>query len=349
MTKPTLESISVCWKAPSNLAIVKYWGKKGIQEPLNPSISFALEKSYTKTQVSVAPSDEGGFSFHLNGESKTAFNMKIEQFLERAKPFLPFLKNHHLKIESSNTFPHSSGIASSASSMSALAFCLTSLHQISQNKSADVVDKLMVSGLARLGSGSACRSVYGGWSLWGKTPHLKNSSNIYALPLVEEINPVFATLQDTILLIDTNAKKVSSSKGHQLMENHPYRDARIEQANMNTNKLLNILKNGELMDFFDLAETEALSLHGLMMSSNPSYTLLHPNTLKVIELIKEKRTKDGFPVGFSLDAGSNIHLLYPEAQKNQVVEWLGSELQQFCSGGKMIHDKVGNGPTKTTK
>jgi diphosphomevalonate decarboxylase len=66
-------------------------------------------------------------------------------------------------------------------------------------------------------------------------------------------------------------------------------------------------------------------------------------------LIKEKRTKDGFPVGFSLDAGPNIHLLYPEAQKNKVVEWLESELQQFCSGGKMIHDQVGNGPTITTK
>lgn len=347
MTKPSTITYSVSCKSPSNLAIVKYWGKKGIQEPLNPSISFALEKSYTQTAVSISPADESGFTFFLNGTHKNSFNNKIEAFLERAKPFIPFLKNHHLNIESFNSFPHSSGIASSASSMSALAFCLASLHSLISGKNIDDVDKIMVSGLSRLGSGSACRSVYGGWSIWGKTPRIKNSSNIYAIPLENEINPIFKDLRDTILLIDTNPKKVSSSRGHQLMENHPYRDARIEQAFNNTNKLLKILKCGDLFGFFDLAETEALSLHGLMMSSNPSYTLMHPNTIKAIELIREKRTKDGFQIGFSLDAGPNIHLLYPELQKVEIMEWIEKELKPLCHQGKMIHDWVGSGPTIT--
>lgn len=342
-------SASVSWRAPSNLAIIKYWGKKGVQEPLNPSISFSLEKSFTLTKVTASPTNKGGFTFLLDGEVAKGFDKKIEQFLEKTNPFLPFIKSHHLKIESKNAFPHSAGIASSASSMSALAFCLASLHQISQDKEAANVDRMIVSGLARLGSGSACRSAYGNWSLWGKTPAIKNSSNRYALPLENTINPIFGSLQNTILLIDPNPKKISSSQGHHLMERHPYRTARMKQAVKNTNKLLSILKNGELPGFFDLAESEALSLHGLMMSSFPAYTLMHPNTLKAIEIIREKRIMERVPVGFSLDAGPNIHLLYPESHKTEILKWTENNLKPLCNQGKMIHDQVGGGPTMTLK
>lgn len=337
-------SATVSWKSPSNLAIVKYWGKQGNQEPLNPSISFSLEKSFTQTKITAKPSEVGGFTFLLDGQEKLLFNSKIEQFINKVRPFFPFIKNHHLVIESHNSFPHSSGIASSASAMSALALCLVSLHQHSLGKKINDIDNIMVSGVARLGSGSACRSVYGGWSLWGKTSVVANSSNMYAVPIENNIHPVFESIHDTILLVDPTPKKVSSSRGHQLMEGHPYQQSRIKQANNNTETLLEILNSGNINQFLELAENEALSLHGLMMSSTPSYTLLHPNTINLITLIQEKRGKEGWPVGFSLDAGPNIHLLYPASHQQPILEWVNKELKPFCYQGEMIHDKLGYGP-----
>lgn len=344
MTKTTELTATVCWKAPSNLAIVKYWGKKGTQEPLNPSISFSLQQSTTQTTVSVKPAKKGGFTFRLEGEPRAAFNAKIEQFFQQAAVFLPFLQNHHLTIDSFNSFPHSSGIASSASSMSALALGISSLHQLSMGKEAEIFDPIMVSGLARLGSGSACRSVYGGWSIWGKTDTVNESSNRYALPLYQNIHPTFHSLRDTILLIDPTPKKVSSSLGHQLMNNHPYRQARIDQAHAHSEQLIRILGSGDLQAFFELAEAEALSLHGLMMSSNPGYTLFHGNTIAAIHRIREAREKQGLPVGFSLDAGPNIHLLYSSSHQEQVTTWINNELKELCYEGRMIHDHIGQGP-----
>lgn len=333
------------WSAPSNLAIVKYWGKKGVQEPLNPSISFSLKHAITTTRVEAKPAEEPGFDFHLDGKPQPSFNEKIGQFLDKIRPYLPFLRNHHLHIESSNTFPHSSGIASSASSMSALALCLAKLHHISQGKQDESIDLMMASGLARLGSGSASRSVYGGWTLWGKHTPVKESSDMYAIAIGnEQVHPVFSDLRNAILLIDPGKKGVSSTLGHQLMENHPYREARIQQARQNTARLLETLKTGNWDDFTEIAENEALSLHGLMMSSTPSYTLLHPNSLSAIAEIRNIRKNKGLQVCFSMDAGPNIHLLYPKNEDVKVKNWIEEKLKPLCHEGRIIYDEVGQGP-----
>lgn len=345
MIKHKQISATVAWESPSNLAIVKYWGKKGLQEPLNPSISFSLESALTRTRVRVEPSEKGGFLFHLNGREKSGFNEKIATFLERIQLHLPFLQNHHLHIESHNTFPHSSGIASSASSMSALALCLAQLQQISSEGEIRAPDMVLASTLARMGSGSAARSVYGGWTLWGRFAGKKESSDMYAIPLDEvEIDADFRNIHNSILLIDPSQKAVSSTEGHALMHQHPYREARIAHARQNTNRLLSVLKAGDWTGFFDLAENEALSLHGLMMSSTPSYTLLHPNSLEAIRRIRRARREEGLSIGFSMDAGPNIHLLYPERDKEKVRTWMQEELQPLCANQAILHDRVGRGP-----
>ena len=116
------------WQSPSNIALVKYWGKKPGQIPANPSISFTLSNCHTTTSLSFQkkekPSEEFDFELFFEGEKKESFRPKIQQFLERTQQFLPFLKDYSFKIETSNSFPHSSGIASSASGMSALALVL---------------------------------------------------------------------------------------------------------------------------------------------------------------------------------------------------------------------------------
>ena len=125
--KQPIQSFHTKWEAPSNIALVKYWGKYGAQLPKNPSISFTLSYCKTTTEVIFSPSDnkvDPTFEFYFNKKERPDFHAKINQFFEYILPYLPGLKNYHLKISSSNSFPHSSGIASSASAMAALALCV---------------------------------------------------------------------------------------------------------------------------------------------------------------------------------------------------------------------------------
>ena len=105
------------WQAPSNIALVKYWGKHGEQLPKNPSISFTLSQCLTTTAVNFSPREQGdaAFDFLFDQKKQPEFHPKIQQFLERIRPFFPALERHHMSISSHNSFPHSSGIASSAS------------------------------------------------------------------------------------------------------------------------------------------------------------------------------------------------------------------------------------------
>lgn len=333
------------WKSPSNLAIVKYWGKRAIQKPLNPSISFSLKNAVTTTRVSAKASEHAGFTFFLDGIKKETFNAKIANLLKMAASTLPFITTHHLTIESSNTFPHSSGIASSASSMSALALCLADLQLMISNESSHTLNLQMASELARLGSGSAARSLYGGWNVWGEISAISGSSDHYAVKL-SNVHANFMQIANAILIIEPKSKKVSSSQGHALMNNHSYGEARIKQANENSLQLLEVLKTGDWNQFFKIAENEALSLHALMMSSKPGYSLLHPNSLKVIEEVRKVRLEQKLPVGFSMDAGPNVHLLYPKYEESKILPWIENTIKPLCHQQHIIFDELGNGPEK---
>ncbi len=330
------------WVSPSNLAIVKYWGKKEIQKPQNSNISFSLKSSYTKTKITAKSADKEGFDFFLDNEIKTGFNEKIHTVLNHFYNEFPLLKKYHLKIESENSFPHSSGIASSARGMSALAFCLADLvSQITNNH----IDISKISEIARIGSGSAARSVYAGWTIWGKHSDVPKSSDNYAVELTD-IHSDFKNIGNAILIVSPDVKKVSSSAGHKLMNAHPYADARIKQANENVSKLLKILKNGDWDGFFELAENEALSLHALMMSSLPGYFLMLPNSLKIIEEIQRARKEMNLPVGFSMDAGPNVHLLYNKKAEENILPWIDEKIRHLCDNQTIIFDEIGDGPQK---
>ena len=123
---------NVRWQSPSNIAIVKYWGKHGKQLPRNPSISFTLQSAVTDTILRYQPKEKTkgiALRFTFEGSPRPAFSQKIEQFFEQNLWAFPFLEQLDIQIDSKNTFPHSAGIASSASSMSALALCLCSLER----------------------------------------------------------------------------------------------------------------------------------------------------------------------------------------------------------------------------
>jgi len=339
------------WKSPSNIAIIKYWGKHGLQRPQNPSISFTLSNAFTDTIVRYKKRSDDSkgiqLQFQFEGKPNPAFGEKVERFLENMIPFFPFLEQVDLVIESSNSFPHSAGIASSASAMSALALCLCSMEKNLIGGLASEEDFFQkASFISRLGSGSACRSVYPIMGQWGESPVDPALSDLYATAYQTEIHPVFHSFHDDIMIVSKAEKSVSSRAGHGLMENNIFADNRYKQANQRFEELLVALKSGDIPTFGKIAEDEALTLHALMMASEPSYILMQPNTLTMIEKIRAFREETNLQVYFSLDAGPNIHLLYPDEIKTEVQAFINEVLIPLCEDGLYIADQVGQGPVK---
>jgi diphosphomevalonate decarboxylase len=337
------------WSAPSNIALVKYWGKKDNQIPANPSISFTLNNCKTITTLSFKKKeDTGNFSFDLlfEGSPKEDFKPKITKFFQRVEAYLPFLKAYHFTIDTQNTFPHSSGIASSASGMAALAINLMSLEKELNPAMNEEYFYKKASFLARLGSGSACRSVKGSTVVWGEHQEIQESSDLFGVAFPDAVHENFKNYQDTILLVDKGEKQVSSTVGHDLMHNHPYAQQRFAQAHVNLSVLKSVLANGNVQEFIKIVESEALTLHAMMMTSMPYFILMKPNTLEIINRIWKFRAETNLPVCFTLDAGANVHVLYPENDKVKVLEFIKNELVGYCQNSQYICDAIGNGAVK---
>ena len=337
------------WSAPSNIALVKYWGKKDHQIPANPSISFTLNNCKTLTSLAFEKKQTNGtFSFDLffEGKPKEDFKPKIQKFFERIEQYLPFLKEYHFTINTENTFPHSSGIASSASGMAALAVNLISLEKELNPEMTEEHFFKKASFLARLGSGSACRSVKGNVVVWGNHNDIDGSSDLFGVEFPSKIHENFKNYQDTILLVDKGEKQVSSTVGHDLMHNHSYAERRFEQAHENLSKIKAILESGNLQEFIKIVESEALTLHAMMLTSMPYYILMKPNTLEIINRIWKFRNETNIPVCFTLDAGANVHVLYPENVREEVLELIKNELVGFCQNSQYICDEIGFGAKK---
>lgn len=339
------------WSAPSNIALVKYWGKFGDQLPCNPSLSITLE--HARTQMSFAwrartytKESVCDVDFLFEGKAKAAFAQKIQKHLVKLSQVeLPFLKYFDFQIEASNTFPHSSGIASSASSMAALSCCLGGMIKTVFGVE---VESSYLSRWARLGSGSAARSLYSQmaiWGVWQSDLHQEISSqttNDFAIGL-DQVHPSLQDLKDAILIVDDQEKSVSSRAGHALMENHPHAKARFARAHQNLDALMTAMKTGDLMSFCQIVEAEALELHGLMMTSEPPYILMKPQTLAVISKVQKFREESLIPLCFTLDAGANVHLLYPASEKSEVEKFINDQCLEHCVDGRVIFDQMGTG------
>nr|WP_315162148.1 diphosphomevalonate decarboxylase [uncultured Flavobacterium sp.] len=342
----TIESGNFQWSAPSNIALVKYWGKKDNQIPANPSVSFTLNACKTITKLAFAKKiNTGTFSFDLlfEGKPKEEFKPKIQKFLERIESYMPFLKDYHFTIDTENTFPHSSGIASSASGMAALAMNLMSVEKALNPEMSDDYFYQKASLLARLGSGSACRSVKGSVVVWGNQANIEGSSDLFGVEYPYAIHDNFKEFQDTILLVDKGEKQVSSTVGHDLMHNHPFAERRFAQAHENLDTLIPIFESGNLEEFIKVVESEALTLHAMMMTSMPYFILMKPNTLQIINAIWKFRNETKTPVCFTLDAGANVHVLYPKNSQEKVLQFIKDELVGYCQNGQYICDEIGIG------
>ncbi len=326
---------------PSNIALIKYWGKYANQMPANPSISYTLNHCNTQTSMEFLANEPFSVQTFLAGNEELKFAEKIEKYFKNIEQYLPWILKGKYIIKTENTFPHSSGIASSASGFGAIASCLMNLDQIfsTENHQPSTINQ-KASFLARLGSGSACRSLYNGLVVWGKTDEVEGSSDLFAVKYPdEEIHPIFKNFNDWVLLIHEGEKSVSSTVGHGLMNTNPYAERRFQEARENFVPLKEILKTADLQGFIKLVEHEALTLHAMMMMSEPAFILMKTGTLEVINKLWNYRKETGNPLFFTLDAGANVHLLFPENESSEAIKnFIKLELLQHTQNGGVVKD-----------
>ncbi|UOE41707.1 diphosphomevalonate decarboxylase [Chryseobacterium suipulveris] len=338
----TVSSQTVSASCPSNIALIKYWGKFDNQIPANPSISYTLNHCKTNTSVEFLADESFSVQTFLAGNEEKKFAEKIEKYFRNIEEYLPWILKGKYIIKTENTFPHSSGIASSASGFGAIAKCLMELDGIFSGITDEDSKLKKASFLARLGSGSACRSLYNGLIVWGETKEVAGSSDLFAVPYPnEEIHSMFKKFNDWVLLIHEGEKSVSSTVGHGLMKTNPYAERRFQEAHENFTTLKEILKTGDMRRFIKLVEHEALTLHAMMMMSDPAFILMKTGTLEVINKIWEFRKATGLDLFFTLDAGANVHLLFPEDSSSETIKsFIVKELLQHTQNGGVVKDEM---------
>lgn len=319
------------WRAPSNIALVKYWGKKEGQIPCNPSLSVTLSDCWSETKLEY---QKGNFKVDYYFLEKEIFsqNLKLKNFIQQATNCYPELLNYRFVFHSANNFPQGTGMASSASSYASIALCLLSLLKNEGHFTGETSLFLdQASFLARLGSGSASRSLWGGFVSWGDQDLEKGAPNL-------DIHPIFQTMKHACIIVSEEEKKVSSTQGHHLMNDHLFARERYRQAQENFQKLTLILKEGGWSDFQKIVFQEAMTLHALMMSASSPFILMEPLTL---ELLKVTR-KSAFDFAITLDAGANLHLFYPKSQEKDATIWLQKISRSYSR--QVLYNHVGSGP-----
>lgn len=338
---------------PSNIALIKYWGKYANQIPANPSISYTLNHCRTNTTMEFLANEPFSVQTFLAGNEEVKFAEKIEKYFRSIEQYLPWILQGKYIIKTENTFPHSSGIASSASGFGAIAKCLMELDsQFSFSTQHPASSIRKASFLARLGSGSACRSLYNGLVVWGETSEVEGSSDLFAVQYPnEEVHSVFKNFNDWVLLIHEGQKSVSSTVGHGLMNTNPYAERRFQEARENFVPMKEILKSGDLEKFITLVEHEALTLHAMMMMSEPAFILMKTGTMEVINKLWKFREETGLPLFFTLDAGANVHLLFPGTDVNvkgeisqnairKIKDFISEELLPHTQKGGVVKDEM---------
>lgn len=288
--------------APANIAFIKYWGKADpiLNIPLNDSLSMNLSSALTKTTVE--------FSAELKQDAVVLNNKELShKELKKVSKHLDLLRqraNSQLfaLVQTTNSFPTGAGIASSASGFAALtlAACTALELKLSEKE---------LSALARRGSGSASRSIPNGFTYWHKGSSDENS---YATSLFDEN---YWRIHDIVAVVSSKKKNFVSSYGHELAPTSPLFPGRIESLPQTISEITTALKNKNFKAFGALLEQEALSMHAVMMTSQPSILYWLPETLEVMHAVQEMRTQ-GVAAYFTIDAGPNVHVICEE--KNAV-------------------------------
>lgn len=281
--------------ARANIAFIKYWGNldDDLRLPMNGSTSMTLDRLRTVTTVEFSPAlveDE----IEVDGEEPSLdAKARIVAHLDHLRTLAG--KPLKARVVSVNDFPIGAGLASSASGFAALTLAAAAALEME-------LGERELSLLARLGSGSATRSLWGGYVEWVAGAKHEDSFASQIAP------PEHWELCDCIALVSTEAKEVTSSEGHKLAKSSPLYSARLSQVKEDLDRVREAILTRDFESLGSVAEREALSLHAIMMTSQPSLLYWTPATVRVMKEVRNWR-KGGRSVYFTIDAGPNLHLL----------------------------------------
>ncbi|MEL6269358.1 MAG: diphosphomevalonate decarboxylase [Chloroflexota bacterium] len=292
-------------RASSNIAFIKYWGNSDhtLRIPVNPSLSMNLDGLYTET-TSTWTGDTSAHTLFLNGEVITE-----GPALKRVSGYLNDLKQRyeisgHCVVESSNNFPMGAGIASSASAFAALALSATTAAGLE-------LPEHELSALARLGSGSASRSIPGGFVEWqvGKSHETSVASTIAPADHWD--------LVDVIGIVSAEHKSVGSARGHAMADTSVLQKARVASAFDRFEVCKQAVLDRDFETFASVVEMDSNVMHAVMMTSVPSLFYWQPASIGVMQAVRQWRA-DGLSVCYTLDAGPNVHCICAAADAQAV-------------------------------
>ena len=319
-------------RAGSNIAFIKYWGvaDASVNLPMNSSVSMTLADAHTTTTVEwdsdqVLTDDQ----ITVNGAAlRGDAAERIARHLDRVRAAGGV--TFRARMSSQNNFPMASGIASSASGFAALTVAACGALGLELNNTE-------LSAIARLGSGSASRSLFSGFVQWdrGADGGASVAHQVFA--------PEHWQLMDVVAVVSTAPKHVSSEGGHSLAASSPLNGARVHNAEHMLPAVVDAIRDRDLARLGDLIELDALAMHAVMMTSTPSLFYWLPGTLEVIQAVQRWRAEDSLRAYFTIDAGPNVHVICEAEDADEV----GRRLQELDSVGDLIISGPGPAPQES--
>ncbi len=301
-------SFSATAVASPNIAFIKYWGNRDheLRIPSNGSISMNLDGLFTRTSVAFDPALPADL-LTLDGIQQSGPALqRVGAMLERVRRMAGL--GWHARVESENNFPTGAGIASSASAFAALALAVSRAAGLELPEPA-------LSSLARTGSGSACRSVPGGFVEWRVGDRHENS---YAFSIAP---PEHWGLADCVAIISRQHKTTGSSEGHPLAHTSPLQAARVDDAPRRLDICRQAVLQRDFAALADIVEMDSNLMHAVIMTSRPPILYWQPATLAVMQAVAAWR-KAGLPACYTIDAGPNVHVICTADYAAQVSERL---------------------------
>ena|SRR3989338_4587859 len=286
---------------PSNIAFIKYWGKKDevLRLPENGSLSMNLSNLFTTTTVEFSKSYTEDY-IEINSISESNEGSRAVKHLDRIRSLAKITEK--AKVITNNNFPTGTGLSSSASGFAALT--------VAAAKAAGLeLSEKELSILARQGSGSACRSIPDGFVEWldGNT-----SDTSFALSIFP---PDYFEIVDVVTVVSTDKKFLATSEGQQSARTSPFFEKRLDLIKNKIDRVKKAIEDKNFSEFGELIETEALEFHSILFTSNPPLFYWTPETLRLMKFVQKIRS-EGLECYFTINTGQDIHLIVQEKDLN---------------------------------
>lgn len=320
-------------KAPANIAFIKYWGKtdEKTRVPQNNSISMCLSDLYSVCTIEFSSEfREDKIDFLNEKVVKPREIERIAGVLDRVRS----LANKSLKarVLTKNNFPKATGIASSASGLSAVTFAGCHAFGLRLNK-------VELSKLARLASGTASRSIPDGFVEWKKGTNESNSYAVQIFPLHHW------KIADVVAIVTHKMKKVSSTDGHKLAATSPFYQSRLNGMEAKIKKIKRAIKKRDFPKFGQIIEGETLNMHAICLTSTPSIIYWSPATIEIMKKVQGWRENGEVESYFTIDAGPTVHCICQEKDAKK----LASELKRIVGVEKVVINRPAVGARTVDK